>query len=168
MWKWGALIHFAVYVWMRLAMEGKGQALTCLFPPGPSAVGAGEHRKQLNMLLLRVAGGLLLVREVFTLVVTRQSNNLQVWAINTATTAAASISADISGVPVHEQKSTEWALTNTSTLTHTHIQIDVFKLMHWITHSHMYMHSHTGIDTCTRKQSCMAQCRCKDLKFKTS
>lgn len=129
---------------------------TCLPPSGPrAAVGAAQHHKQLNMLLLRVErphscwleklffffsylSGLLLV--------TLQSNNLQVWAINTDTTASASISTDISGVPVHEQRSTEYRhqqkLTWASTHVHTLTDIYLFKLMHRTNHTHMCMHKH--------------------------
>lgn len=80
------------------------------------------------------------------LLVTLQSNNLPVWAINTATTASASISSGVSWVPVHEERSTERASTNTSRQTHTNIYssscsqspthtctyIDTKTLMGWI------------------------------------
>lgn len=84
-------------------------------------MGAAEQHKQLNMLLLRMEEPesrwlekfflfsffLFFNLSVLPLLVTLHNNNLLVRAINTSTTAPASISADTSGVPVHEQGSTE-------------------------------------------------------------
>lgn len=80
-------------------------------------MGAAEQHKQLNMLLLRMEEPESRWLEKFffsffnlsvlPLLVTLHNNNLLVRAINTSTTAPASISADTSGVPVHEQGSTE-------------------------------------------------------------
>lgn len=139
---------------MRLGIEEKGQALTRLLPRGLTAVGAGEPCKLLNMLLLRIdqphscwldklffyLGGLLLV--------TLQINNLPFWAINTAMTVSAAISADTSGVPVHEQGSTEQASTNTSahacTCTHSQIYSGscTRSAIHTWTSMHVYTRTH--------------------------
>lgn len=82
-------------------------------------MGAAEQHKQLNMLLLRMEEPesrwsekfflffFSFYLSVLLLLVTLHNNNLPVRAINTSTTAQASISADTSGVPVHEQGSTE-------------------------------------------------------------
>lgn len=164
----GALIHFPVYVWMRLAMERKGQALGLPFSPRAlSSRGRRTPQTIKHVASQGRAAGFLLVRKgkVFVffllifffylsglLLVTLQSNNLSVWAINTATTASASISAVVSWVPVHEQRSTERASKNTSTGTHAQIHILTYIQAH--AHSH-YIHAHalkTGTDTSAWRQ----------------
>lgn len=154
--KWEAQKHFLVHTWMRPAMEEKGQALD--FPFSPRTLSCRGRRTPQTIKHVASQGraaGLQLDRKVVfflslylcgLLLVTLQSNNLQVWAINTATTASASISSGVSWVPVHEERSTERASTNTSRQTHTNIYssscsqspthtctyIDTKTLMGWI------------------------------------
>lgn len=148
--KWGALIPFPVYVWMRLAMEGKGQALD--LPLSPRALSSRGWRTPQTIKHVASQGkaaGLLLVREVFylsrLLLVTLHSNNLQVWAINTAESACAWAEEHRTGI-------------NKDIRTHSHTHTHIFKLMHRFNHLLMYIqarghqHLYTEINRHRRRQ----------------
>lgn len=151
--EWEAQIHFLVYTWMRPAMVGKGQALDFPFSPRTrSCRGRRTPQTIKHVASQGRAAGLQLDRKVFfflylcgLLLVTLQSNNLQVWAINTATTASASISSGVSWVPVHEERSTERASTNTS----RHTQTDTHTNIYSSSCSQSPTHTCTYIDTKT-------------------
>lgn len=150
--KRGALIHFPVYVWMRLAMEGKGQALDL-----PSSLRALSSRGRRTPQTIKHvasqgrAARLLLVREVFTSVgccwslfraiICRSEQSIQLRQLQPPLVQA---SLECLCMSRRAQNRHQQALPCTK----THIHIQTYIQAHALNcSSHMYAHSHTDTDT---------------------
>lgn len=98
------------------------------------------------------AAGLLLVREVFTLVgccwslvraiICRSEQSIQPRQLQPPL-----VQTSLECLCMSRGAQNRHQLTHPCTHAHTRIQTHIFKLMHRITYSHMYMHSHTRAQT---------------------